>query len=106
MTVAGITIVDPDGQRLEYDPARNYGVATAEFWPEAIHRRAQSITIRVKVTAPDGTTNECVTPANAAFLGEYFDECIWLAEGYHGDVATLHDELFAAYWPFHDPPEN
>ena len=107
LTVAGITIVDPDGQRLEYDPAQNYGGApTPGLWLEEINQRAQSITIRVKVTAPDGTTNECVTPANIAFLGEYEDECIWLTEGYRGDVAALRDALFDAYWPFHDPPEE
>ena len=50
--------------------------------------------------------HECVTPANIAFLGEYEDECIWLTEGYRGDVAALRDALFDAYWPFHDPPEE
>ncbi len=106
LTGAGVAIVGPDGQRLEYDPAQNYGAPTDEFWPEAIHRRAQSIAIRVQVAAPDGTTGECVIPANAAFLGEYADECVWLAEGYDGDVAALRDALFAAYWPHHDPPEE
>ena len=106
LTVAGIVIVDPDGPRLEYDPAENYGEPTAEFWPEAIHRRAQSIAIRVQVAAPDGTVRECLIPANIAFLGEYEDECVWLAEGYDGDVAALRDALFAAYWPHHDPPEE
>ena len=106
LTVAGIAIVGPDSQKLEYDPTRNHGLPTRELWPEAIHRRAQSIAIRVKVAAPDGTTGECVTPANAAFLGELYDECVWLAEGYDGDVAALRDALFAAYWPHHDPPEE
>ncbi len=106
LTVAGIAIVGPDSQKLEYDPTRNHGLPTRELWPEEIHRRAQSITIRVKVAAPDGTTGECVTPANAAFLGELYDECVWLAEGYDGDVAALRDTLFAAYWPHHDPPEE